>query len=95
MTSSIWEDLCAPKAGRIHELDQHTPLYLDWYIAVKVLGMLYSEYVQRTTPAERLLNQLGLGLEAAKDAHERWHLEQERDTEDAAPTHYDPRMAQT
>ena len=53
--------------------------------------MLYSEYIQRTSPQERLLNQLFLGLEAAKDAHERWHIEQERDTDDTQGLTHDPR----
>lgn len=83
--------MCDLKPGRIHDLDKHTPLYLDCYVALRVLGMPYSEYVQRLTPQERLLNQLFLGLEAAKEAHERWHLDQEREDGAQDGTTIDPR----
>ena len=90
-TDAIWQEACEPKDGLIHDLDHHTPLYLDCYVALRVLGMLYSDYIQRASPQERLLNQLFLGLEAAKETHERWHIEQERDIDDTHGLAHDPR----
>ena len=53
--------------------------------------MLYVDYIRRTTPAERLLNQLFLGLEGAKEAHEHWHIQQERDEQEQEQAAIDPR----
>jgi hypothetical protein len=51
-----------------HDLDITTPLYVDVYIAWE-LHLLYSEYIQRTIPQERLLLQLFLGLKSLKERH--------------------------
>ena len=75
----------------MHDLDQHTPLYLDCYVALRVLGMLYSEYIQRTTPLERLMNQLFIGLSSAKDTHEQWHSDLDHEEIEAATEAIGPR----
>ena len=64
-----------PRGSR-HESDATTPLYLDVFIAWE-LHMLYSEYIRRTTPTERLLYQLFLGLKSFKDRQTQEAMQQE------------------
>ena len=65
-------------------LDQHTPLYLDMYCAIKELHMLYHDYMARTTPQERLANRLFLALHGAKETHAMDRAQAEADAARAA-----------
>mgnify|MGYP001609523692 CR=1 FL=1 len=68
ITDEVWSALRQPRALSITDLDHHTVLYADIYIALRVFGIRYPAYIQRTTPSERELYQMFLALEAAKEA---------------------------
>lgn len=50
-------------------------------MAVRVFGMLYTDYMRRTTPLERHLYRLFLLLEQKKDEHAREEMQQALDLE--------------
>lgn len=72
----MWEELCKPRPA-LHDLDTHTPLYVDCHIALELLHMRYPDYTARTTPVERLLYRLYLALKGAKDHHAMERSQQE------------------
>jgi len=61
----------------LDDLDTHTALYADCYVALRILGIRYVEYIQSTTPKERALYQYFLALESLKEqrAHEKAQAE--------------------
>ena len=65
-------------------LEHDTRLYTDMYVALRILGCPYSEYIHRTTPWERRLIMLFLLLENAKHAHADEQSEQQRQAREAA-----------
>jgi hypothetical protein len=61
----------------LDDLDTHTALYADCYVALRILGIRYVEYMRSTTPKERALYQYFLALESLKEqrAHEKIQAE--------------------
>ena len=68
----------------MHPLDDHSPLYVDVYIALRVLGMRYPEYIAQTTREERALYGLLMSLENLKESHAIERSKQDADMRDQA-----------
>ena len=66
------------------DLDTHTPLYADCYVALRILSMRYVEYIQTTTPKERALYQYFLALESLKEQHAHEKIQADQTAKDAA-----------
>ena len=92
ITEDVWSEICTPKAVS-SDLDSNTPLYIDCYVALRVLGMRYPEYIRITTPQERILYQLFLAMESAKEERAHKRAQQEAEDERLAQAAIDPRMA--
>jgi hypothetical protein len=74
----VWAAICEPYFHG-DDLDDHTPLYAEAYLALEKLGMCYSVYVATVSKRERLLNQFVFALAGAKEkrAIERSHEQAE------------------
>jgi hypothetical protein len=81
ISDEVWTELRQPRPLTVSDLDHHTALYADVYIALRVFGIRYPQYVQQTTPSERLLYQFFLALEAAKEQRAMERQQQEMDME--------------
>jgi hypothetical protein len=73
MTEEVWHAATHAPAA-LHPLEQQTPLYIDLYVALRILCMPYSRYMQETSQHERY--RMFLLLEQAKEDHARERAEQ-------------------
>jgi hypothetical protein len=76
----VWEEIISTPAP-LHPLERQTELYGDVFIAVRIFGMRYPEYMAQTTRHERYLYRLFLVLEAKKEEFAREQMEAEMEQE--------------
>jgi hypothetical protein len=81
ISEAIWDEMRNPMYGGGEALDITTPLYMDIMIAMEYFGLLYPDYIQRTTEAERFMYQLYLGLKNLKERHAQKRLEEQHTIE--------------
>lgn len=68
----------------LDDLDTNTPLYADCYVALRILGMRYPDYMHATTPKERALYHLFLALESLKEQRMYEKMQTDAAAKDAA-----------
>lgn len=71
-----------------NELDEHTKLYIDCFVALDCLHITYPEYIQSTTSDERTLYQLYFNMKALKEQHALDRAREEAERQRAAETQH-------
>ena len=80
---TLWDEIQGASRSA-DPLESDTVFYNDMYVAIRVFGMLYTDYMQRTTLYDRLAYKLFLVLEGAKEKYHREKEERHRDAQRAA-----------